>query len=352
LTDAAAQAWANGDAREAASFAERAIERGAGQDAREILARSALVYGENERAIGALSGTTDPVLLRLRARAQMALDRYDEAVMSLEAAQRYEREGDPWAEAVLPAARAARDAERVYAVTGERAELELLDAPLPLVRVRADTAETIAVIGTGADLTVVDPSIRAAGGAIDELALGDLRIASVPFIARSLEAISAAIGQPVGMVIGADLLVRLHATVDGPRRRLLVYGEGPPRGVATSAILLTPSASSLAVEITIGERRAWMTIDTAGLFPIALGPDAATALELTSLEWARTAAGPLAIVPSIRIGDLAAEGIPAVDGMLGDEHARAVGAPVAGSIGWMVLEQMAISFDGRQLRFD
>lgn len=340
----AAEAWASFALGAAIDLAERALRAGGGDVAREILARSALAIGNYGRALGALRGTDDPVLLRLRARMDLVLDAYDAAVMDLEAAQRHDRDGDPWAEAVLPAARAARDAEEPYATSGGSAELTFLEGlPLPVVRVRADTFETLALIGTGADLTVVDPALRDAGGTIDELTLGTLRVRDVPYITRSLDAISSAVGQQIGVVIGSDLLLRLHATIDGPRGRLLVHSAEPRRGPATFTLILTPGASSIAVPIRVGDRRAWMTLDTGGLFPLALAPGAAEAMGLEALDWVGTEAGPLATIPNLEIGQLAAADVPVIAEMLGPEHATAIGAPVSGSIGWMMLSQLTIT---------
>lgn len=319
------------------------------EDAREILARGQLALGRFEQAVRGLEGARDPVLLRLRARAQIALGRFGGALDSIEAAARHDRSEDPWSASVLGAVRAASALDRPYAIVseGEALEVPLEALPLPIVRVRVDTVETLALIGTGADFAVLDPTIRNASGVIDELAIGALRVRGVPYVTRSLAPVREALGAEVGMVIGAQLLLRLHATLDGPRGRLVLRPRPPSRESPTSAPLFTPTGSFLVVPVSLGEATAWMTLDTAGLFPVALAPGDA----LREAAWRELEGGAsVAIVRAARIGDLRVEQLPVVRGLLGDDHARAVAAPVAGSVGWALLGQMAIRFDARARR--
>ncbi|HJL20230.1 MAG TPA: hypothetical protein RMH99_31475, partial [Sandaracinaceae bacterium LLY-WYZ-13_1] len=296
-----------------------------------------------------------PALLRLRARAQLAAGDWAAAASTLEAAARHAGdEPDPWTEATRPAVRAAAAGEP-YATRGDAsAELPLEALPLPVVRVRVDALETLAVVGSGAHFAVLDPSVRATAGAIDELTLGALRVRDVPHTVRSLEAVREALGADVGMVIGADLLLRLHATLDGPGGRLVLHAERPARPDTTTAPLLRPTGAFLAVPARVGAHEGWLTLDTAGLFPVALGPGGDEALGLADAAWQATAQGPSMTVADVRLGALHAEGLPLVRGLLDESHARAVGAPVAGSLGWTVLSQLAITFDAPAgvLRFE
>ena len=343
---AAADAWSRLAPERALTLAEEAIAQGGGDDAREIAARAALATGEPDRAVRALAGVGDDALLRLRAAAQIAADDREGAIATLEAAARRARVEDPWASAVLPALRAAR---APYGIEGDDATLPLLDLPLPVIAVRVDTVETLAVLGTGAHFAVLDPSIRNAPGAIDELGLGALRVRSVPHVVRSLEPLSAALGRPIGMVIGADLLLRLAAVIDGPAGRVRVHASPPPSTEGTGAGLLPLSGSFLAVEARLDGAPAWLTLDTAGLFPLALTPSASDALE----GWRETDGVELVLL-DVRIGALEVRELPAIRGLLDDGHARAIGAPVSGSLGWGLLGQLVIAFDprARRIRFD
>ena len=184
---------------------------------------------------------------------------------------------------------------------------------------------------------------------IDELGLGALRVRSVPHVVRSLEPLSAALGRPIGMVIGADLLLRLAAVIDGPAGRVRVHASPPPSTEGTGAGLLPLSGSFLAVEAQLDGAPAWLTLDTAGLFPLALTPSASDALE----GWRETDGVELVLL-DVRIGALEVRELPAIRGLLDDGHARAIGAPVSGSLGWGLLGQLVIAFDprARRIRFD
>lgn len=346
----AARAWAELDAAGAAREAEEALRLEDDPQARQIAGRAHLALGQWDAAVRALSGTRDPELFRLRARAQLANDDLEGAIASLAEAQRRAREEDPWTEAMLPALRAAADRGEPYAVRGEAAALPLEALPLPVVRVRVDAVETLALVGSGSFLAVLDPSVRHDPGAIDELTLGELRLGDVPHIVRPLDSVRETLGAEIRMVIGADLLLRLHAVIDGPGATLRLSPEpARPAEGASRAPLLTLTGSFLAVESRLGRAPAWLTVDTAGLFPVALTPGTPEALGIAEADWQPTEAGPsIFVAPRVRLGALQVEDIPLVRGLLDEGHARAVGAPVAGSVGWALLGQLVTRFDGER----
>ena len=349
LTEEAADAWAALDAERAARLGLRAVEAGGGTTAREIAARAALALGRHDAVMRALEGATSPHLLLLRARAQIAERDFAGAALTLE---HVGAEEDPWVEAVLPAIRAASEVEP-YAVSGGPAEVELEELPLPVIRVRVGAIETLALLGSSAQLVVLDPSVRATAGVIEELALGEARLGGVPHTVRSLEAVRTSLGAPIGAVLGLDVLAALRARIDGPNGRVRFGGAGGAEG--TPAPMLTPTGSFLAVEGAVGDVPVWWTVDTAALFPLALVPGADEALGLADATWEPAGGGPeMTTVDALRIGSMQVEGIPVVRGLLDEAHGRAVGAPVAGSIGWMLLGQLVTRFDpeARRLVFE
>ncbi|MGE3629387.1 MAG: hypothetical protein AB7P00_05710 [Sandaracinaceae bacterium] len=352
----AAEAWASLDATTAARLADEALRISEDPRAAEIAARAHLALFENERAVAALEGRSEPELVQLRALAQIAADDYEGALASLHAAIARQRDEDPLTLALEPAIAAALERGARYEVVGEPASVELVSTTLPIVRVRVDAVETLALIGSGTQLAVLDPSVRREPGAIDELGLGSLRVRNVPHLVRSLEAVRQTLGVEVGAVLGTDLLFALHARIDGPGGRVR-FGASPepsPEG-STHASLRMLSGSFLAVEARLGRQPAWLTVDTSGLFPIALTPTAAEGLGIAEDEWT-SAEGGLAmfVAPAVRIGALEVEGLPLVRGLLTDEHARAAAAPVAGSVGWTLLAQLVTRFDreNRTLAFE
>ncbi len=333
LTAQAEEAWRALDADAAAALADRAIAAGGGTVAMEIAARAHLARGRDAAALEALARASSPYLRRLRARALLSLGELDRAAAELEG------DDDPWSESIRPALLGVRG-RAPSEITGDSATLALEPFPLPIVRARVDGVEVLAVIATGAELTILDPSVRAQPGAIDELALDELRIANVPHTVRSLSALSEGLGVPIGAAIGLDLLLRLHARLDGPGARLeLSRAPRPAAPGASAARLVTPSGSFLALEAELDGRAAWLTVDTTGVYPIALAPGAAEALGMASAAEGDAALGALRI-----------EGLPFVDGLLDEGHARAVGAPVAGAIGWGLLAQLVTRFDPERRR--
>lgn len=351
----AAEAWAALDADRAARAADDAITLGGDEgareiSAREISARAHLAGGRPDAAVRALEGISDAGLLRLRARAQIAQDDFAGAVASLEAARSRAREEDPWTEAMLPALRAADERGAPYVVEGA-ADVALAELPLPVVEVGVDAQRTLALIGSGTDIAVLDPSVRRAPGAIDELTVGELRVRNVPHIVRSLEDVRAGLGVEIGMVIGAELLVRTDAVLDGPNGRLRTGGAPPDTASRAPARMLT--GSFLAIDARLGSAPAWLTVDTAGGFPVAITPGTDEALGIPEAEWQATEAGPaLWLAPQVRLGALQIEQIPLVRGLLDESHARAVAAPVAGSVGWGLLSQLVTRFDRGALYFE
>ena len=77
-------------------------------------------------------------------------------------------------------------------------------------------------------MTVVDDSVSAAGTMLGRVALGGLIVENVPAISRDLADVSRAVGVETGVVIGADLLLRLHATLDGPGRAVTFRTTSAP----------------------------------------------------------------------------------------------------------------------------
>lgn len=344
LTREASDAWSALDARRASRLASHAVEAGGGTVAMEIAARASLAIGRNDTAVRALEGASSAHLVRLRAAAQIASRDYASAALTLEGARRDE---DPWVDEVAPAVRAAADNGEVYRFGGQASDVALEDLPLPVVRVRIDAIETLALIGSSTQFVVLDPSIRAAAGAIDELSIGEVRLANVPHTVRSLEAVRESLGAEIGAVLGLDVLMALHARIDGPGRRLGLSGAPPSAPDGTSARLLTLTGSFLAVEGELGGAPVWWTVDTAGLFPVALTPGADQALGLADHPWLPASPnGPeVTQVEALRLGALEVERIPVVRGLLDEAFARAVGAPVAGAVGWVLLGQLVTRLD-------
>lgn len=343
LTEQAEEAWRALDPDAAASLAERAVAAGGGTVALEIAARADLAAGRDRAALEVLSSASSPHLRHLRARARAALGDWAGAAADLE------DDDDPWAEAVRPAFAAIAGRE-AYRIQGDTTAIALEPLPLPVVRVTVDGVQTLAVLSAGAERTILDPSLRARGGAIDELAIGDLTVSGVPHTVRPLSALSDALGVTIGAALGLDLLLRLHARIDGPGGRLTLSRAGtPPAEGSSTAPFVTPTGAFLALPARLADTPVWLTVDTTGVYPVALAPGAEEALGAEPIIWEPAAGVGQAILPA-QIGDMAIEGLPVIRGVLDEDHARGVGAPVAGAIGWGLLAQLITRFDPEHRR--
>lgn len=317
--------------------------------AREVAARVALAEGRNHDAIAVLAEARRPRLVRLRARAHARRGEWARVAADLDSVE--EREpADGWAEAVLPVARAARRVN-AYEISGdERATLPMdTRAPVPVVEIAIDGRTVSALVATSADLTVVDDDLRASPGVASEIALGGLTLRNVPVLSRDLGTISETLGIPIEAVIGTDLMLRLETTIDG-RERWVVFrraGQEPP-GDAARVPFVTFEGTFLAVPVALnGQPEAWFTLDTSGLFPVALAPRTVEALGLRveDLEPAPNAPSSdirVTELATVRMGQMQMDGVPAVTGLVPADLSEAAGAPVGGMIGAAMVHQLVL----------
>jgi hypothetical protein len=197
------------------------------------------------------------------------------------------------------------------------------------------------------------------GGLVSRLLLGEAELGRVPFVTRDLAPIAEQLGTPILAVLGLDVLLRLRATLDGPGRRLLVRpgddpGPPPPPGGVRFA---TFSGSHLAVRARLGPTvGGYVLVDSAGLFPLALVPEAVQALGVTAEDLEPVPGAPSPTVrqvalPQVGLGDVLLEQVPAIVGLAPADLGRAVGAPLAGLVGELVLTRFAVRLDpdGRRL---
>jgi len=354
----AVEALARGDLVAAGRAAERALEADPGDArAREVAARLALANGQPDRAVELLRDDQDPRRVRLRARALFRLGRMEALARDLASVEEQES-ADGWAAAALPLARAARG-QPLYGLSGDpEASLPLVAGlGVPVVEISLGGRPVMALIATSADITVVDEASLPEPGLV-EVGLGGLTAGGVPALGRDLSPVGEALGVRLGAVLGLDLLLRLRATLDLPGGALRVRTAPPTHGPeAASLPFVTFDGSFLAVHARLEEgAEAWMTVDTAATFPVALtdavveamGRDLAT---LPAAPGAPTDDVRLLELARIQLGEVAIEGVPAVTGLVPENLSTLAGAPLGGILGASLFGQVAVSFDpeGRRL---
>ena len=318
--------------------------------AREVAARVLLARGEMRETVELLSDARRPRLVRLRARAKARLDDYAGVASDLRSVE--EREpADGWAEAMLPVAREA-PSEPVFAMAGpERAAVSMdARAPVPVIPIEVSGREVKALVATSADVTVLDDQVRATPGFADELSLGEITVSNVPVLVRDLDAIGEALGTEIGAVIGMDLMSRLEVTLDGREREIVFRREGTEASADASQVpFVAFEATFLAVRATLnGSASGWFTLDTSGLFPVAIAPATVEALGLDpdSLEPAPGAPSPdirVTTLDRVRFGEVEMSGVPAVTGLVPADLSELAGAPIAGMLGAAMVHQLSLT---------
>lgn len=357
----AVDALARGALDEAARHADQALQLDpTDRAAKEVAARVAFAEGDVDRVIEVLTGETGPVLVRLRARAfarRGDLAATAEALASVDG----QEPADGWAAAMLPIARAAAG-KTPYAVEGApRASLPFVGrAPVPVVEIAIDGRTANALVATSADLTVVDTRVRATAGLASTVALGPITMRDVPVITRDLGPIGEQLGVRVDAVLGVDVLLRFATTIDFRERWVVVRREGSEASADAPSAPFATLGGFLAVQATFdGDVTGWVTLDTAGVFPVALTDDAVTALghDLATLETAPNAPSDtikLLTLERIRIGNVEIAHVPAATGLIPRDLTDLAGVPHSGILGAGLLQQMRLTLTPHppRLHFD
>lgn len=351
----AVAAYLEGDLRRAASASANALQLDpADSHALEVAARIALAQLDGGRAVEVLRDARSPVLVRLRARAEVSRGNLAEALSDVESVDGQEP-ADGWAVAMLPVLRAARG-RHGYTVSGAA------EATLPFASQAPDALETVsitvdgravnALVSTAAGATVVDDSVSPTGTLLGRVALGGLVVENVPAISRNLADVSTAAGVEIGAVIGADLLLRLHATLDGPARAVTfrAASAGAPAAGAQQLELFAFEGTLLAVRASINDAPpAFFALDTSAALPIALTARAVHAAGVDPSALQSPPGAPEGVqlyeVPELHLGGTIVQGVPAVIGVVPDELARIAGTRIDGMLGLFVLGQLIVTFD-------
>jgi hypothetical protein len=370
----AVAAYLEGDLARAATAARNALQADP-TDARaqEVAARVALAARDAARALEVLGAARAPVLVRLRARAHLLEGDARAALRDVESVADDEPT-DGWAVAITPSLRALGD-RTPYAIEGSAIETVAYapasrGAGLPLVAASLDGRAALALVSTAAGTTVLDPGAPAAGPVVGRLGLGSLTVHNVPVVTRDLSDVRDATGADVRMVIGAELLLRLHATLDGPGARLVLHATAPlpPSPAAQRLPLHAFEGSLLAVPLTVagghpaasavgaadsvgraGLRGAMglYVLDTGARFFVAVTERAVRGAGADPLALPRPPGAPEGVrlwtAPVLMLGEAAITDVPAIVGLVPDDLARIAGTRIDGILGQLALGQLVVT---------
>jgi len=348
-------AYLEGDLARASTASASALQLDAADaHALEVAARVALARLDGARAIVVLTDARSPVLVRLRARAHVTQGNLAAALADVESVDGQEP-ADGWAVAMLPVLRAA--AGRPGYVLSGAAESTLAYAArapdaLTTVSIEIDGRAVNALVSTAAGAMVVDDSVSRTGTLLARVALGALIVENVPALSRDLADVSTAAGVEIGAVIGADLLVRLHATLDGPGRSVTFRAAAAPLPTtgAQRLDLFAFEGTLLAVRASINDSRpAFFALDNSAALPVALTMRAVRAAGVDAADLETPPGAPpgvqLYTVPALHLGSTVVEQVPAVVGIVPEDLARIAGTRIDGMLGLFVLGQLVVTFD-------
>jgi hypothetical protein len=306
-----------------------------------------LARGHDQRVAEALADATHRDLVLLRAKARFRLGDARGVVRDLESFADEERDG--WMEVALAIARGAGDGAWWVAGGADRASLPTLSGPpVPVIEIAIDGEPVRALVSTATDLTVIDDRLAEEASLVERIELGPVTLGRVPALVRDLDPLERQLGTPIGAVIGLDVLRHFETTIDYAQHRVVLRREGTEVGQESSnARYATLAGSFLSVHAIMGEVQGWLVIDTGGLFPIALSPNAVAALglDLETLEAPPSAPAPdvrLTQIESLRVSDFELRGVPAVTGLVPRDLDALSGVALAGMLG-------AVTFNERKL---
>jgi hypothetical protein len=183
----------------------------------------------------------------------------------------------------------------------------------------------------------------------------------VPAITRDLSPIGEELGVRIDAVLGADVLLRFTTTIDFRERWVVLRREGSEAAAEAPSAPYAMLGGFLAVEATFdGNVTGWVTLDTAGLFPLAITDAIVTGLgrDLASLPAAPNAPNDtikILELERIRIGAVEVQGVPAATGLVPADLTELAGVPISGMVGAGMLGEMRVTFENaptQRIRFE
>ncbi len=274
----AQHSFRHGDLEDARHASRQALKALPGEPkVRLIAARVALAdlaYEESLQIAKALPGSKAAAV---RGRAHWYLGHVEQSANELEKVITDPEMRDPWAEQVSRLARLGRG-RRPFEISG--ALVAAVDMPRVggtqmVVPLELNGEPALALVATDMAEAVVDSRQDGEGAWVSVRFGGKLEVSDVPAIGRDLSGLTRQVGAPVKMLIGVNLLRRLHATVDFAGRQFVARSydpPAPPEGTALRPIYYRGGALVLPGAFGSGPSapRASLLMNTSMQFPVAL----------------------------------------------------------------------------------
>ncbi|MBX3129230.1 MAG: hypothetical protein KF718_21105 [Polyangiaceae bacterium] len=323
--DRAEQSYRTGDMEDAEAAVESALRMLPDEPAvRLVAARIALARLDYDRTLQLLSGLTDEESASIRGRAYWYSGQIEKAADELERLVSNPEVRDTWATEVAKLARrgAGRTPFRISGGLVAVSEMPQVASTALVVPLEVNGEQALAMIATGTAEAVVDSS---RGGEPSWLSLrfGErIEVKDVPALAKDLSGLSRQLNAPIKMLIGVNLLRRLHPTFDFSGGQFVVRSsDPPPPPEATTVRLSYVRGGGMLMRGSFGTepnvRWASFLVDTSMTFPLALddGGWKKAGVPLSSLRDVPNLGGLRAgMLPAMRLGAFELPDVPGVYG--------------------------------------
>lgn len=323
--DRAVQSLAVGDVDDAELAAEHGLRVDQNRpEMRLVAAKVALSRLEFDRAIQLTEGLSSSEALGVRGRALWYSDRIAEAAAVLEQMLADPEVRDPWAVDIAKVARRGIG-RKPFTITGGMlgvSEMPRVGRSL-LVPVELDGEPVLAMVATGVSETVVDATAGAEPKWVS-LRFGErVEVKDVPALTKDLSLYSRQVNAPLKVLLGVNLLRRLHPTFDllGSQFVVRTFDPPPPAG-ATIVPVNYVRGGGMLVRVALGDQTrktlGSTLIDTVMDFPMALDEGGWKKLgrkpsELTPIPGARGMSH--GTVGVLTLGTLDIPDVPAIHGI-------------------------------------
>ncbi len=243
-------------------------------------------------------------------------------------------------------------------------------APLSLARVQGSAAviipvqldgeDVLAVVATNKTEVIVDSSARHEPSWVQLRFADRIEVHDVPALSEDLSGFSKQLDIPVKMLLGINLLRRLHVTFDLLGDQFIVRSkEPPPPPKATRIGISYAMGGAMIVRASLhgADSLAPLLVNSLLPFPLALndGGWKLTGIDMNSLkpvqDPTQSEKFKSAVLPTIRLGAFDISGVPGVYGPSFKEASAATGIDLDGAIGGGLLAgyRCTLAAEGRAM---
>lgn len=330
------------------------------EDIKLLAARISLSQLRYDEAIRYVTGSTSPEASGLRARALWYSGQITAAGAELGRLLANPDVKDPWAEGVQKLAQhgVGREPFRVTGALLAAVDMPRVPTPTLIVPVELNGEPVLALLATGSAEVVLDGQQREPSWVSLRFG-GRLEVKDVPALTRDLSGLSRKIGAPIKLLLGANLLRRLNATVDFYGGQFIVRSFAPPPPPEASSLAVSYlKGGGMALRVRFGSEpdapSASLLVDTGVLFPIAMDADGWKRAGVSAEQFQAVEGQPnlkQGTLPRLTLGAFDIPGVPGVYGLPLETFEKENDVQLDGVLGSALLAEFRFTLvdDGRTL---